>query len=439
MTFGAVSRYLTPPSQTLVLSPGQTLVFNEGVYTPIILSIGATQLTFSYQQGSGQAPSQQVVISSNAPAAAFAATALTNTADGQWLSVAPANGTTPATLTVTVASGLKAGTYTGLISMVSNAATNSPQSLSVALAVTKGPPPPLPIAALIFPVKTDAVHCGGACTPATVNITSVFDHQMDSAYESTPHLDCSQPQKALPTYGKIMDFQGEELDGPAAGGTATPSTTGYGQDGNLCGYGSASQLPLLSGYNLATKLYLYYDGHPGYDYPFTFGTPVFPAVSGCVTYNLNAAGTGKNPGATQTNYHGLTIIPMAQAPSSCVNASSDVGYTVAYLHLSSFVGADGTIQRCKNEDGTNCVPCPECAQEGEWVDLSRANPMAYVGNFDYGWQGVGSHLHFEVDEWNHNKPIPIDPYGWQPKTPGQPDPYSTIHNGIINQLLWKFD
>ena len=145
ITFGPVPHFLTPPPQTATLNSGQTLTFNEGVYTPITLKVcpasspqcgtTLTQLAFSYRQGSGQASPQQIVVSSNAPAIAFTAVASTNPADGQWLSIAPSSGTTPLTLTLTAASKMKKGTYFGNVSIVSSDATNSPQQLSVKLTV----------------------------------------------------------------------------------------------------------------------------------------------------------------------------------------------------------------------------------------------------------------------------------------------------------------
>jgi hypothetical protein len=41
-----------------------------------------------------------------------------------------------------------------------------------------------------------------------------------------------------------------------------------------------------------------------------------------------------------------------------------------------------------------------------------------------------------VDQWQGNTAVPIDPYGWQPKVSSQSDPYSILHPGFVNQLLW---
>src|SRR5260370_16421519 len=104
-----------------------------------------------------------------------------------------------------------------------------------------------------------------------------------------------------------MDFQGEELEGPAAGGTAIISTDasgkilGYGKNRNLCGYGAAASYTFLIGYNLQQPTFLYYDGHPEYDYPFAFGTSLFPSITFYVTYPPAA------PSPPPNTYHVLTI------------------------------------------------------------------------------------------------------------------------------------
>lgn len=103
--------------------------------------------------------SQQVVITSNALAIPFTATMVTNPADGQWLSVAPSAGLTPATLTLTVASGLKKGTYPAQISIASRTAENSPQEVSILLTVVQGSPPP-PNGACIPPQSVFADDSG---------------------------------------------------------------------------------------------------------------------------------------------------------------------------------------------------------------------------------------------------------------------------------------
>ena len=289
---------------------------------------------------------------------------------------------------------------------------------------------------LTFPVPINNAHCkgeSGRCSPTTVNISAIFDHEMNRAYESSDNTKTCTPLKTPPkTWGIIMDFEGEVAN-------ASPAMGSYGACGDLHGYTNLQGVSYLSGYNLLSPTYLYYDGHPGYDFPFPFSadtqTGVFPAISGCVTYKMNAAGASAAP------FHVMTIIPQATQPVSCTGIVSDTGFTIAHLHLSSFLASDGTVQRCvptsTNHACGTTIPCPTCAQEGQWVSATAADPIAYVGDFAFGkWHEVGPHLHFEIDAWIDGKPVPIDPYGWNPLTPGQADPYSTLHPGIVNASLW---
>lgn len=104
----------------------------------IPINPGLASLTFSYTIG-GPAPQPQSVPLSAASPLGF--TASTTTASGgSWLSVTPASGTTPATLTVSVnIAGLTAATYTGQVVVESSGATNSPLRIPVTLTVTAAP------------------------------------------------------------------------------------------------------------------------------------------------------------------------------------------------------------------------------------------------------------------------------------------------------------
>lgn len=314
---------------------------------------------------------------------------------------------------------------------------------NIAQAVLMAPSP-----GLVFPVPYSKSNCnGGTCTPLTTNIAAEFDHEMLKAYESSdnPKNHCQPLPTPPPTWGQMMDFEGELAN-------VSPSSDSYGACHDLHGYQNPQGTPFLSGYHLQQSTYLYYDGHPGYDYPFPFTaavqTGVYPAMSGCVTYKQGAAG------ASAAGYNVLTIIPAATDPGSCTGVTSDTGYTIAYLHLSSFLATNGMVERCASgyvkgsSTCSNIIPCPACAQEGQWVDVSTTTPIAYVGDFANGkWHAVAPHLHFEVDRLVLGDPscpsskracmVPVDPYGWSPITPGQTDPYTTLHPSIVNQRLWQ--
>jgi hypothetical protein len=283
---------------------------------------------------------------------------------------------------------------------------------------------------LVFPVKQDSTYCrgvNGQCTPTTARIAAIFDHDMRKAYS------CSGKG-----YGTIIDFQGEE---PA---NLSPLGPGLGACGKLYGYTNPEGLSYLSDLNYQSSpnpgnpnSYLWYDNHPGYDYPFDYLTGVYPAVSGCVSYKLNAAG------ASHSSFHVLSITPRSTEPPGGVcpaNVASETGYVVFYLHLASYLNGKKPVY-CETpiEGSSTCqkrVACPNCPIEGQWISVNAAQPIAYVGDFSNGkWGGVNPHLHFEVD-FMPNKaatPIPIDPYGWC--SFAVDDPYIGF-TGQIGANLW---
>jgi uncharacterized protein (TIGR03437 family) len=108
-----------------------TLVVNTGA----ALQLSPTSLTFAYQTTSAGPPAaQSIQVTSGGAPLNWTVNA---TSQGNWLQVGSASGTTPGTLSVTVnPTGLAPGNYTGTISVVSAGATNSPQTVTVALSVT---------------------------------------------------------------------------------------------------------------------------------------------------------------------------------------------------------------------------------------------------------------------------------------------------------------
>lgn len=97
------------------------------------LNISPGTVSFSYAAGSTTAGTQKVTVASSGAAVSINALA----AGGAWLSVTPASGSTPASLTVTAnPSGLAAGTYNGTVTVTSGGASNSPQTIPVTLVIT---------------------------------------------------------------------------------------------------------------------------------------------------------------------------------------------------------------------------------------------------------------------------------------------------------------
>ena len=112
---------------------------------PVTLTIAAATgaifspatLAFSYAgAGSQTPPAQTVAVTSPGSQFAFTAAA-TAAAGGTWLSVAPASGTTPASLAVSVApAGLAAGRYSGLVTVTPTDTAIPAQTLAVTLTVS---------------------------------------------------------------------------------------------------------------------------------------------------------------------------------------------------------------------------------------------------------------------------------------------------------------
>jgi hypothetical protein len=278
---------------------------------------------------------------------------------------------------------------------------------------------------LVFPVRQNTV-CGGICTPANAPIMTVFDHEMQVAYECTA---------GVGGYGSATAFTAE------SGTVKYPGfKSGAGKcNGLLFAYTNPNIATFLKGYNYAGAGVLFYDGHPGIDYIFPFGTALYAAVNGCVTYLDGAEGISLG-----SRGHVLAIVPVATPPKGgCATVVNKTGYRVVYMHLASYYDAtSGQVMRCTSSDskGTECnagqdiVACPSCAQQNQWVSVQRSSPIGYTGNFsDNVWGGVPAHLHFEVDNVVGSSPIALDPYGW---CGPQSDPYTAL-TGLTNVTLWS--
>jgi len=111
---------------------GDVAVLLNASPLPPLLSVSTAQLQFSYSAGAS-APAPQSISVSNANAGALNWTASTT---ASWLTVSPTSGTAPATVAVSVAPGLAAGTYSGTVEIASTGVGNSPLSVTVTLLVS---------------------------------------------------------------------------------------------------------------------------------------------------------------------------------------------------------------------------------------------------------------------------------------------------------------
>lgn len=183
----APSSGTTPSSITVIADPN---FLSVGTYTgivqitstalptaqsiPVTFRILATAtgaatpsaLTFTQTVGGTAPAAQNVALSSTGTALSFVTT--TSTTDlGQWLSVTPITGTTPATLSVSAnGRSLAAGTYTGSINITLQGASNNPLSIPVTLNVLAG----APVLTASVPALAFTYQTTGA-TPAAQQIT----------------------------------------------------------------------------------------------------------------------------------------------------------------------------------------------------------------------------------------------------------------------------
>ncbi|MFN0084127.1 MAG: S8 family serine peptidase [Blastocatellia bacterium] len=95
-----------------------------------VISVTPSSLSFAGTAG-GPAPASKTIALTNTGGGALSWTAAD---DASWLSVSPASGNAPATLTVSVnPAGLAAGAFNGTITITSTGATNTPVTVPVAL------------------------------------------------------------------------------------------------------------------------------------------------------------------------------------------------------------------------------------------------------------------------------------------------------------------
>ena len=119
-----------------VIAAGGVDAINIMVVSPSTISVSSSSLQFTYTIGGSAPASQTVQITSSGISWTAAAT---TTSGGSWLSVSPASGTSPSTLTVSVSpSNLAAGTYSGSITISASGASSS--TVSVTLTVAGGQP-----------------------------------------------------------------------------------------------------------------------------------------------------------------------------------------------------------------------------------------------------------------------------------------------------------
>jgi uncharacterized protein (TIGR03437 family) len=135
---GSVQISSTGASNT-PLSVAVALTVTQPPPQPPSLSIAPQTLTFNYTEG-GSVPAAQAVSITNTGGGTLAWTASTSV---YWLAVAPASGSAPGTLSVSLnPANLAAGTYSSAVEITAAGATGSPASVAIALVVQGTLPAP---------------------------------------------------------------------------------------------------------------------------------------------------------------------------------------------------------------------------------------------------------------------------------------------------------
>jgi hypothetical protein len=294
------------------------------------------------------------------------------------------------------------------------------------LVINYQPAPSLP-RRLAFPLQGDSpTHTIPGLGPYTASIISIFDHTMENSLGQYQILDCDDPNSR-----QVQAFTGN-LGDCTQYASGTPCRNG-------CPQGAVPTPFLLTGnYQgrraLPQNQILNYDGHPGYDYRASIGTPVFAPTAGYIYYPYKIVGTLGN--SAYYTYHVLGLRP-----------ADNANLRLYFIHLSSHPSVPNS----------GFIPAGNDPYQGG-VFVRRGQQIGLTG--DAGVPGA-PHLHFEVqvlvpfsglpsntvtplispEDPDPRHPtigaVPVDPYGWN-RDAGM-DPYESIlgaGSGVINVRLW---
>ena len=209
-------------------------------------------------------------------------------------------------------------------------------------------------------------------TPFTAEITSVFDHSivfdpsMSSEYTTDDIVVAYTGEKGERKYGACP------VDETEFYGFKNKEGTKFVINGNYTGGGGLCE-------GIEAYYYLFYDGHPGYDYVTQDqGTkvPVLATAQGIAYRGSDAKGK--------------------------VYIDHENGYRTNYIHL---------VNESRIANGTR-------VERGQQIGIAGSIGASAV------------HLHFSVQKYVGKKWVPVDPYGWKGSGP---DPYTAATN--VN--LWE--
>jgi uncharacterized protein (TIGR03437 family) len=192
------------------------------------LSVNPGSVSFSFSIGGTAPASQTVSVTSTGAPLSFTAAASTASGAGNWLTVTPTSGTTPATLTVSAnPSGLAGGvTYQGTITLTPGGSGASAITIPVTLAVSGAGAPVLYTGGIV-----NATGYQTLLAPDTVFV--IFGSAMGPAALTA----ASAPNYSTSLGGTSITFS------PSSGGTAIPAKMIYSSAGQVAGLLPSSIAP----------------------------------------------------------------------------------------------------------------------------------------------------------------------------------------------------
>jgi uncharacterized protein (TIGR03437 family) len=281
------------------------------------LTISQSTLGFSYQPGGAAPGGQNVSVGSSGTALTFSASATTNSG-GNWLLATPTSGTTPAILSISVnPAGLGTGTYFGNITINSTGASNSPQSISVTLAVTSAATISISPSLLSF-----AYQSGGNLPQAQPVAVSAPSAAAFTAVASGGSWLSVSPASGTTPAILSVSASPAGLNPATYNGTITVAGTGGTQGTSVVNVTLAvtASLPPLPTIKGVTNAANYATGavSPGELVTF-FGTDIGPATAASATTDPATGKLVTTIGGVQVLFNG-TAAPMIYASSTQVSA-----------------------------------------------------------------------------------------------------------------------
>ncbi len=350
-----------------------------------VLTVSPSQLTFNFQSGGANPPSQMLNITGSAPLAYNVAAS-----GGAWLSVTPASGNTPGSATVSVnPAGLSPGSYNGTINITSGGAGNSPQTVAVTLVVSSAPTISASPSALTFNYQVGgsnpapqnvsvggssataftatasggawlSVSPGSGTTDGTVSVSANPSGLAPGTYNGTVTI-------AAAAAGNSPQVVAVTLVVTAASFTASPAQLSFTYQ--LGGTNPPSQSVSVSS---ATASQFSVSAAGG---PWISATPANGTTPATVSVSVNPAGLSAG------NYNGtVAITPQGAGQSTqivqvalVVTSAPTISVSPATLAFSYQVGGNVPTARTVSVTATSPINFSAAALGGSWLSVTPAS------------------------------------------------------------------